>query len=73
MLAYGEGSPLPGYIKAWFYLDIILALAPPVYWLANQPDIQLFGLPIPLVYFVATALCVSLSIVCAYFCDPGIE
>lgn len=70
MRARGAARSLPRYVKLWFYLDIVLALAPPAYWLADKPQVRPFGVPISLIYFITTALFISLSIVCAYLSDP---
>ena len=54
--------------KAWFTLNIILALCPPIYW-ALDNSINILGLPMTLFYFLVVCISISSSIVYAYFCD----
>jgi hypothetical protein len=56
-------------IKAWFTLDAIVALAPPLYWAADGSARPIFGLPGALFYFLAVGTCIAASVVGAYFDD----
>ena len=61
--------PRSTFISIWFGLDAILALFPPIYWIASGPKPLIFGLPCSLVYFFALALFITASIVAAYWDD----
>lgn len=55
-------------IKLWFIADAVLALLPPLYWWVNgQP--AMLGLPATLVYFLLVSICITASVVTAYFLD----
>ncbi len=54
------------WITAWFALDAIVALAPPIYWAANGQTAPILGLPTAVFYFVAVATFITASIVAAY-------
>lgn len=54
--------------RAWFTLNTIVALCPPLYW-SLDGTIEAVGLPMTLFYFLAVCLSISASIVYAYFCD----
>lgn len=54
-------------LKLWFALDAVLALAPPLYWLADaQRPAAVFGLPVTLLYFLLVSACITASILYAY-------
>lgn len=54
------------WITAWFLLDAVVALAPPLYWAFDGKQTQILGLPAPIFYFVAVATFIAASIVAAY-------
>lgn len=54
--------------RAWFTLNTVLALCPPLYWALNGSS-EVVGLPMTLFYFLAVCLSISASIVYAYFRD----
>lgn len=58
---------IPNHILVWFLLDAIVALAPPIYWMADEHRMtEIFGLPATLFYFVSVAAFIVLSLVAAY-------
>jgi hypothetical protein len=64
-------APLPLFVRVWFGLDLILALFPPLHWVASGTE-TIFGLPQPLVYLYGTSVFIAASVVVAYLCDKGI-
>lgn len=54
------------WIAAWFFLDAVVALAPPLYWAFDGKQTPILGLPASVFYFVAVATCIAASIVAAY-------
>lgn len=54
------------WIAAWFAIDAVVALAPPIYWAADGDMTPILGLPAAVLYFVAVAVCITASIVAAY-------
>lgn len=58
-------------IVAWFALDAIVGLFPPIYWAASGADPHVVGLPLSVFYFVAVGLFISASLVVAYFLDES--
>lgn len=63
---------LPPFIKAWFVLDLFLALFPPVHWLASD-TVPLLGLPRSLVYLAGLGSFIAVSVVVAYLCDSDLS
>jgi len=57
------------WIMAWFTLDAIVALAPPIYWAADGKTTPILGMPAAVFYFVAVAVCIAASIVAAYLAE----
>ncbi len=57
------------WIVAWFSLDAIVALAPPLYWAVDGKTTPVIGLPAAVFYFVAVGVCISASIVAAYLAE----
>lgn len=57
------------WITAWFLLDAVVALAPPIYWAANGEMTPILGLPAAVFYFVAVAVCITASIIAAYWAE----
>jgi len=60
-----------GIVKLWFALDAVVALAPPLYWLANGRTAQTAGIPTALFYFLAVNVCITGSLIVAYFLDAA--
>jgi hypothetical protein len=61
-------TQLPWFIKAWFILDLVLALFPPMHWLASDTA-PLLGMPRSLVYLAGLGCFIAASVVVAYLCD----
>lgn len=57
------------WISAWFFLDAVVALAPPLYWAVDGNSELFLGLPGSVWYFVAVAAFVTASIIAAYLSD----
>lgn len=59
-------------IGLWFLLDAIVALAPPLYWMANDYRMDfILGVPVPVLYFIAVAVCIAASLIAAYRIEAG--
>lgn len=58
-------AALPPFLQAWFGLDLILALLPPLHWWASGPA-PILGVPRVLVYLFGTSLVIVASVVVAY-------
>jgi hypothetical protein len=54
---------LPLFVKVWFAIDAVVALAPPVYWWADGRTAPIVGIPTALFYFLTVGLCIASSIV----------
>ena len=65
-------TQLPMFVKAWFALDLFLALFPPLHWTASGFD-AIFGVPRALLYLFGTSLVIALSVVVAYFSDSSLH
>jgi hypothetical protein len=63
---------LPWFIKAWFVLDLFLALFPPIHWLASDTA-PVMGLPRSLVYLAGLGSFIAVSVVVAYLCDSDLN
>ena len=61
-----HGTPL--WIYAWFVLDALLVLTPPLHW-AVTGNTTVLGVPAAVFYFVAVALFVCASLVAAYLAE----
>jgi hypothetical protein len=59
---------LPMLVKAWFALDLLLVLSPPLHWMASGAD-PMLGLPRSLVYLAAVCTFIASSVVVAYAAD----
>jgi len=57
------------FVTIWFVLDAILALFPPVYWVAGGPTPLIAGVPCSIVYFVLLAAFIVGSLLAAYADD----
>ena len=71
MASTREAPPLrrAPWITAWFLIDAVVALAPPLYWAVDGKTTPILGLPAALFYFVAVAVCITASIVAAYVAE----
>lgn len=56
----------PLWVTAWFVLDAIVALAPPLYWAFDGDSTPIYGVPAAVLYFVAVSASIAASIVAAY-------
>ena len=61
---------IPLWIHAWFILDAVLALTPPLHW-AITGDARVIGIPAALFYFVVVALIICASLVAAYSAEDA--
>ncbi len=57
------------FVSAWFVLDAIVTLFPPLYWLAGGPRPTLLGLPCSVIYFIGAGIFVTASLLAAYWDD----
>jgi hypothetical protein len=73
MASTREAPPLrrAPWITAWFLIDAVLALAPPLYWAVDGKTTPILGLPTAVFYFVAVAICITASIVAAYVAEAS--
>lgn len=56
-------------VTAWFVVDAIVALAPPLYWAFDGSSTPIYGVPASVLYFVAVSVCIAASIVAAYVAE----
>lgn len=56
----------PRWVTAWFIIDAVVALAPPLYWAFDGDSAPLLGVPGAVLYFLTVATCITFSIVAAY-------
>lgn len=63
--AISEGVATGRLVKAWFALDVVLALAPPLYWAMDRATYPVLGLPAALVYFLAVSTLIAGSVLFA--------
>lgn len=61
---------LPAVLYAWFAIDLLLALAPPLHW-ALSGSAPVLGVPRVLLYLFGTSAFIAASVVTAYLCDPS--
>jgi len=59
---------IPLFIKAWFAVDLFLALFPPFHWIASEAP-PILGTPASLVYLAGICLFTLVSVVVAYLYD----
>lgn len=59
----------PRWVTAWFIIDAVVALAPPLYWAVDGDRAPLLGLPVAVLYFVAVATCIAASIIAAFWAE----
>ncbi|GAB0116450.1 hypothetical protein [Acidisoma sp. 7E03] len=62
-------APRSSFVTIWFVLDAVLALFPPVYWLAGAPTPLIAGIPCSIVYFVLLTAFICGSLIAAYVDD----
>lgn len=65
----GAASRMPVWLLAWFVLDAIVSLAPPLYWAMDGNTAPILGLPAVVFYFLAVSTCTAASILAAYWVD----
>lgn len=63
------GTPRRRLVLAWFALDAIVAMAPPLYWLADGRTTPILGVPGALFYFLTVSTCITASLVVAHLVD----
>ena len=61
-------NPLPSFIRVWFALDLLIALLPPLHWMAAGAT-PVLGMPRVLVYLLGASAFVAASVVVAYLQD----
>ncbi len=54
-------------VRAWFALNALVALLPPLHWAVGSSTLTVLGLPVSLLYFVGVSLSLTLNIVYAYW------
>lgn len=54
-------------VRLWFVLDAVIALAPPLYWSADNYRAPILGMPATLFYFLIVCLTITGSILYAYW------
>lgn len=60
---------LPAWIRLWFVVDAVIAMAPPVYWLFGEPAEFVTGIPNALIYFLLVGMIICASIIAAYIAE----
>jgi hypothetical protein len=60
---------LPAWIRVWFVVDAVIAMAPPVYWLFADPAEFVAGIPNALIYFLLVGTIICASIIAAYIAE----
>ncbi len=59
----------PAWLMVWFAVDVIVSLAPPLYWAMDGNTTPILGLPAAVFYFLAVSTCTAASILAAYWVD----
>lgn len=54
-------------VRLWFVSNAVIALAPPIYWSADNYKSLILGIPATLFYFLAVCLSITGSILYAYW------
>jgi len=67
----GRAGAQPRWVAAWFALDAVVALAPPLYWAFDGDSTPIFGVPAAVLYFIAVATCIAASIIAAYAAEAS--
>ena len=65
-------AALPRWVVAWFVLDFVAALAPPLYWAFDGDRSPVFGVPAAVFYFIAVSIFITASIVAAYLAEARV-
>lgn len=65
----GAANRTPAWLWAWFALDAIVSLAPPLYWAMDGNTTPILGVPSVVVYFLAVSTCTAASVLAAYWVD----
>ena len=59
-------------VRIWFAIDIVIALAPPLYWAADAyKATSILRVPVPLAYFLTVSLSIAASILYAYWAETA--
>ncbi len=66
----GPCNGIPLWVIGWFSLDAVVALTPPLHWVATG-DTRVLGAPAAIFYFVAAALFICASLVAAYLAEAA--
>jgi hypothetical protein len=64
-----EEPKLPTWIRLWFVVDAVIAMAPPVYWFFAEPAEFVTGIPNALIYFLLVGTIICASIIAAYIAE----
>lgn len=54
-------------VRLWFLFNAAIALAPPIYWLADNHKAPILGMPATLFYFLIVCVSITASILYAYW------
>lgn len=54
-------------VRLWFVLDAVIALAPPLYWSADNYRTPILRMPATLFYFLIVSFTITGSILYAYW------
>lgn len=54
-------------VRAWFLINLVICLYPPLYWAADRSHVFVLGLPVTLIYFISICISITLSILYAYW------
>lgn len=54
-------------VRLWFVSNAVIALAPPIYWAADNYKAPILGIPATLFYFLVVCLSITGSILYAYW------
>lgn len=65
----GRNGARPRWVTAWFVIDAVVALAPPLYWAVDGDRTPILGVPAAVFYFVAVAICITASIIAAFWAE----
>lgn len=65
----GRRDAQPRWVTAWFLLDAIVALAPPLYSAFDGDRTPFLGVPAAMLYFIAVSTCIAASVVAAYLAE----
>lgn len=54
-------------VRLWFVSNAVIALAPPIYWSADNYKTPILGMPATLFYFLTVCMSITGSILYAYW------